>query len=267
MKKRTLVSALLAGMLLSPLASAGDLDSALNNELRTPANAERDDSRHPKQTLHFFGVKPNHTVIELWPGGRWYAEILAPYLAKEGHYIGANFDANPPKDVKSPGYKIRLGKALEEWITTNKTQLGHASSFPFEPPRLSSLGEDNSADVVLTFRNLHNWAMQDQLQTVFDSAYSVLKPGGIFGVVEHRSNPGMDPKSGYMSQEQTIEMARKAGFDLVASSEINANPKDTKDYPKGVWTLPPRLAMGDQDKQKYVAIGESDRMTLKFIKK
>ncbi|WP_394202025.1 class I SAM-dependent methyltransferase [Shewanella waksmanii] len=266
MTKRTLVSAILAGMLLSPLANAGDLDSAVSNELRTEKNVQRDDARHPKETLAFFGIQPNHTVIELWPGGRWYAEILAPYLAKEGHYIGANFDANPPADVKSPGYRIRLGKALDEWISTHQSDLGKASSFAFEPPRLSSLGEDNSADMVLTFRNLHNWAMNDQLETVFESAYKVLKPGGVFGVVEHRGKPGMDAKSGYMEQQATIDLAKKVGFILAASSEVNANPKDTKDHPKGVWTLPPRLALGDQDKAKYQAIGESDRMTLKFIK-
>ncbi len=202
-----------------------------------------------------------------WPGGRWYAEILAPYLAAEGHYIAANFDANPPEGVKLPDYQIRLGKALEQWLDENRSMLGQASSLAFAPPRLTELGEDNSVDAVLTFRNLHNWASSDQLENVFDSAYQVLKPGGVLGIVEHRAKPGMALSSGYMVQDEIIDLAQQSGFTLVSSSEINANAKDSKDHPKGVWTLPPSLRLGELDKQKYLAIGESDRMTLKFIKK
>ncbi|QDF75111.1 MULTISPECIES: class I SAM-dependent methyltransferase [Shewanella] len=243
------------------------ITDALSNPLREPANLERDKYRHPAETLSFFGIKPTDTVVELWPGGRWYAEILAPYLAKEGHYVAANFDANPPAEVESPAYRIRLGKALDAWLQTHSDTLGKASSLSFEPPRLSELGAANSADAVLTFRNLHNWAKAGVLEQVFDSAYQVLKPGGTFGVVEHRANPGMDLSTGYMVQDEVIALAEKAGFTLVAASEINANAKDTKDHPKGVWTLPPSLRLGEQDKDKYLAMGESDRMTLKFIKK
>lgn len=243
------------------------LTDALSNPLREQANLERDKYRHPGETLSFFGVKPTDTVVELWPGGRWYAEILAPYLAKEGHYVAANFDANPPAEVDSPAYRIRLGKALDAWLKTHRDSLGQALSVPFDPPRLSELGAPNSADVVLTFRNLHNWAKAGALEQVFDSAYQVLKQGGTFGVVEHRANPGMDLSSGYMAQDEVIALAEKAGFTLVDTSEINANTKDSKDHPKGVWTLPPNLRLGEQDKAKYLAIGESDRMTLKFIKK
>lgn len=272
MKKITLIAALVLPALFGSVAYGQtklnpQLDAALANELRQATNLQRDQYRHPGETLSFFDIKPTDTVIELWPGGRWYAEILAPYLAKEGHYIAANFDVNPPESVKSPAYKIRLGKALVQWLDDNGARLGAASTLPFAPPRLVSLGDDNSADAVLTFRNLHNWAMDGQLENVFDAAYQVLKSGGVFGVVEHRAKPGMDVKSGYMVQEEIIALAEQSGFALVSSSEVNANAKDSKDHPKGVWTLPPSLKLGDQDKEKYLAIGESDRMTLKFIKK
>ncbi|MCG9696835.1 methyltransferase [Shewanella sp. Isolate11] len=272
MKKLTIMATLLLPALYSAVGMAQEkinpqLETALSNELRMTTNTERDIYRHPGQTLAFFDIKPTDTVIELWPGGRWYAEILAPYLAKEGHYIAANFDAYPPEGVQTPGYRIRLGKALDAWLDDNRTSLGKASAFAYEPPRLASLGEANSVDAVLTFRNLHNWAMAGELENVFDAAYQVLKPGGVFGVVEHRAKAGMDMKSGYMLQDEMVALAEKAGFKLVASSEVNANPKDTKDYAKGVWTLPPSLGLGDQDKDKYLAIGESDRMTLKFVKK
>ncbi|GIU43029.1 class I SAM-dependent methyltransferase [Shewanella algidipiscicola] len=272
MKKMTLIAALLVPSLLGTVANAQtevnpQLTAALNNDLRQEANLQRDVYRHPGETLTFFGIKPTDTVIELWPGGRWYAEILAPYLAAEGHYIAANFDANPPEGVKLPDYQIRLGKALEQWLDENRSMLGQASSLAFAPPRLTELGEDNSVDAVLTFRNLHNWASSDQLENVFDSAYQVLKPGGVLGIVEHRAKPGMALSSGYMVQDEIIDLAQQSGFTLVSSSEINANAKDSKDHPKGVWTLPPSLRLGELDKQKYLAIGESDRMTLKFIKK
>lgn len=243
------------------------LDSAVKSDFRQTKNSARDKYRHPKETIEFFGVQPTDTVIELWPGGGWYAEILAPYLANKGHYIGGNFNANPDDEKQRNGYRAKAGKKFEKWIADNQAKLGNASTVTFDPPSFYAMGDDNSADVVLTFRNLHNWAMKGYLEPVFDSAYKVLKSGGTFGIVEHRANPGMDPKTGYMDQAQMIKLAEKAGFTFVESSEINANAKDTKDYPKGVWTLPPRLALDDQDKEKYLAIGESDRMTLKFIKK
>ncbi|ACJ29033.1 O-methyltransferase, putative [Shewanella piezotolerans WP3] len=243
------------------------LDNAVTSDFRQTQNSARDKYRHPKETIEFFDVQPTDTVIELWPGGGWYAEILAPYLANKGHYIGGNFNANPDDEKQRNGYRAKAGKKFEKWIADNQAKLGNASTVTFDPPSFYAMGDDNSADVVLTFRNLHNWAMKGYLEPVFDSAYKVLKSGGTFGIVEHRANPGMDPKTGYMDQAQMIKLAEKAGFTFVESSEINANAKDTKDYPKGVWTLPPRLALDDQDKEKYLAIGESDRMTLKFIKK
>ncbi|QQX78458.1 class I SAM-dependent methyltransferase [Shewanella sp. KX20019] len=243
------------------------LDSAVSSDFRQAKNTARDNYRHPKETIAFFGVEPTDTVIELWPGGGWYAEILAPYLAEKGHYIGANFNANPTDEKQRNGYRAKAGRKFEQWLKDNQSKLGNGSTVTFDPPSFYGMGDDNSADVVLTFRNLHNWAMKGYLEPVFDSAYKVLKSGGTFGVVEHRAVAGMDAKTGYMDQAEMIKLAEKAGFIFVESSEINANPKDTKDYPKGVWTLPPRLALDDQDKEKYLAIGESDRMTLKFTKK
>lgn len=205
-------------------------------------------------------------MVELWPGGGWYAEILAPYLASEGQYVAGNFDTKTDDEKKKQGYRVKSGLKFEAWLKSNRNVLGKATTVTFEPPKHYALGTEASVDTVLTFRNLHNWAMKGHLEPVFESAYDVLKSGGTFGVVEHRANPGMDAKTGYMDEAEVIALAEKVGFTLVAKSEINANSKDTKNYPKGVWTLPPRLALDAQDKEKYLAIGESDRMTLKFIK-
>ncbi|MPY24234.1 class I SAM-dependent methyltransferase [Shewanella sp. YLB-07] len=242
------------------------LQQAVNSDFRQDKNASRDDFRHPLETLVFFDINPSDKVIELWPGGGWYAEILAPYLAVDGQYVAGNFDTQPIDEKKREGYKAKSGKKFETWLQDNRQQLGKATTVTFDPPTHYVLGGDASVDVVLTFRNLHNWAMKDQLEPVFESAYKVLKSGGTFGIVEHRAKAGMDAKTGYMDEAKVIALAEKVGFTLVAKSEINANIKDTKDYPKGVWTLPPRLALDDLDKEKYLAIGESDRMTLKFTK-
>ncbi|MCT8986215.1 methyltransferase [Shewanella sp. KJ10-1] len=250
---------------MAPQVNAA-LAKAVASEFRTPENKLRDKYRHPAETLAFFDIKPDQTVIELWPGGGWYAEILAPYLAVKGQYVAANFETKPTTDTKQAAYYKSAGLRFEKWVSDNKASVGNVQFVTLDPPAKFSLGKDNSADHVLTFRNLHNWAMKGELEGVFKAAHDVLKVGGSFGVVEHRANVGMAAESGYMDENQMVELAKKYGFELTASSEVNANPKDSKDYPKGVWTLPPRLAMGDQDKQKYIDIGESDRMTLKFTK-
>ena len=242
------------------------LAKAVASEFRSEKNKSRDQYRHPAETLAFFGVKPDQTVIELWPGGGWYAEILAPYLAENGHYVAANFETKPVKENRQTKYYQSAGLKFEKWVSDNKASVGNVQFVTLDPPAKFSLGKDNSADYVLTFRNLHNWAMKGELEGVFKAAHDVLKVGGSLGVVEHRANIGMAAESGYMDENQMVELANKYGFELTGSSEVNANPKDTKDYERGVWTLPPRLAMGDQDKQKYLDIGESDRMTLKFTK-
>ncbi|WP_227006745.1 class I SAM-dependent methyltransferase [Shewanella donghaensis] len=243
------------------------LAAAVASDFRSEKNSARDNYRHPAETISFLGIQADDTVIELWPGGGWYAEILAPYLAEKGHYIGGIFETNPKEDTKRTQYYAKAGKKFEAWLAEHKAVLGNASTVTFQPPASVNLGADNSADYVLTFRNLHNWAGQEQIENAFTASYNVLKEGGVFGVVEHRANPGMSFDSGYMDQAEMITLAEKVGFTLAATSEINANPKDTKDYAKGVWTLPPRLALEDVDKDKYIAIGESDRMTLKFVKK
>lgn len=273
MKKRALIAGILLGATSSASVFAHEqahevktLDQAVKSDFRQDKNVSRDKYRHPLETLTFFDIKPSDTVIELWPGGGWYAEVLAPYLAGEGQYVAGNFDTNPADEKKRKGYRATSGKKFEAWLKKNKAQVGQATTVTFDPPTHYVLGRDESVDTVLTFRNLHNWAMKGYLEPVFESTYKVLKPGGTFGIVEHRGKAGMDAKTGYMDEAQVIALAEKVGFTLVAKSDVNANAKDTKDYPKGVWTLPPRLALEDVDKAKYLAIGESDRMTLKFIK-
>ncbi len=230
--------------------SAHNLEQSVNSEDRSPDNVARDIYRHPYETLSFFGIKPDMTVVELNPGGGWYTEILANYIHYPGTLITAQgsyyFEGFEKKMNSNPMY----GRV--EIVNLN-----------------SNLAEPNSVDAVITFRNLHNWLGAD-MDSIFRSSFKALKPGGSFGVVEHRAKPGTDfetmKTSGYVTEDHAIEVALKHGFELVEKSEINANPKDTKDYPKGVWTLPPRLRLDDVDRDKYKSIGESDRMTLLFRK-
>ncbi|MGL3820103.1 class I SAM-dependent methyltransferase [Sphingopyxis sp. R3-92] len=227
---------------------------------RTPANLARDTYRHPAETLGFFGVKPGDTVVELWPGGGWYTEILAP-LAKAG---GGTLYAAAPWE--------RGLNRLKEWQGAKPDVYGAIKLAEFPNAGTNPKVPDGSADVVLTFRNVHNWRFggSDNTANAFKQIFAMLKPGGTLGVVEHRLNEGDDAakeeKSGYLKESSIIAFAEAAGFKLADRSEINANPRDTKDYEKGVWTLPPSLTEGDKDRAKYVAIGESDRMTLKFVK-
>ncbi len=240
------------------------LDQALKGSWRDPANAARDQYRHPKQTLEFFGLRPDMTVVQLWPGAGWYTEILAPVLKDHGQLIDAAA-LPPPEQAESEG-----SAHYHAMLKADPAVYGKVKEIGFAPPFVMSMGPDGSADMVLTFRNLHNWQHDGQLDAVFAAAFKMLKHGGIFGVEEHRAAAGktVDQTSryGYMPVDYVIQEAQKAGFKLVGQSEINANPKDTKDYPQGVWTLPPTYTLGDKDKAKYAAIGESDRMTLKFVK-
>jgi predicted methyltransferase len=242
------------------------LDRAIAGPWRNPNNVARDKYRHPKETLSFFGVKANQTVIEITPGAGWYTEILAPMLHDHGHYVGI---VNDPASVKAEAraetndlntrLEAKLAMHPDQYILTQLREID---------PAMPVLGPPNSVDVVLTFRNVHNWVMDGNQAAMFKAMFIVLKPGGVLGVTDHRANPGpaTDGKKGYLSEQQVIDYATAAGFVLDAKSEINANPKDTKDYPKGVWTLPPTLTLGEVDKAKYLAIGESDRMTLRFSK-
>lgn len=270
MKLAVRISALALATLLTGCA-ATDTASLLNNSLtaksRSSDEIARDTYRHPKETLQFFGLEANMTVVEVWPGGGWYTKILAPVLKENGRLFAAHF----PSDSKVKYFQISLGEYSD--MLANDKQYQHVQLSEFYPGSHHSIAPKGSADMVLTFRNIHNWYMQRDtagVEEAFQAFYDALKPGGVLGIVEHRLPEERDgPKakrSGYVKQSWVIELAQKAGFELEASSEINANPLDTADHEKGVWTLPPRLANGERDVEKYLAIGESDRMTLKFRK-
>jgi predicted methyltransferase len=242
--------------------TASQLDAVLAGSWRSAPNKARDVYRHPKATLQFFGLQPDQTVIEITPGSGWYSEILAPLLRDNGHYIAAVAASND-----SEGRQDAAG--LRAKFSADANEYSKASIVTFNP-KAPVLGAPGSADMVLTFRNVHNWAMAGTAPAMFKAFYAVLKPGGTLGVVDHRAAQGASfdsvKSSGYLPTDYVIKLATDAGFKLDAQSEINANSKDTKDYPKGVWTLPPTLTLGDQDRAKYQAIGESDRMTLRFVK-
>lgn len=240
------------------------LDSILKGDWRSAADKARDKYRHPAKTLAFFEIKPDMTVIEITPGGGWYTKILAPWLADDGHYIAA---AMKPKDSKSEAAQNET--ALQKLFKAHPQQFGKAEVVEFDR-NAPVFGAADSADRVLTFRNAHNWVMGDYAAAMFKGFFKVLKPGGVLGLVDHRADKGADidkvKGSGYLPLAYVIKLATDAGFTLDAESEVNANAEDTHDHPKGVWTLPPTLTLGDKDKAKYEAIGESDRMTLRFIK-
>lgn len=247
-------------------AAVSSLQSVLDGAWRSDANRARDRYRHPAETLAFFQVEPNATLIEITPGQGWYAEILAPLLKPHGHYVAAVLD---PASVapEQRDYPQRNRDTLVNKFKADAERFGAARVVEFDA-RQPVFGEPNSADRVVTFRNVHNWAQSGTAPAYFKAFFAVLKPGGVLGVEDHRAAPGkpVDPASGYIAEEAVIKLATDAGFKLDAKSEINANPRDTKDYPKGVWTLPPSLRLGDVDKEKYLAIGESDRFTLRFVK-
>jgi len=247
----------------SQSVSQDPVQLAVENTNRTIKFIERDKYRNPVATLNFFGIKPDMKVLELSAGGGWYTEILAPLLYDFGGLVVRH------RDPKAGGYQKRSRENFDNKVAPHpgfdkvKVVTTHV------PPKKSYV-EAGAFDMVLTFRNLHNWLSRDAMQDVMEEAFNALKSGGTFGVVEHRADDEASleymKKSGYVSQALAIEIAEKAGFKLVSSSEINANPKDTKDHPRGVWTLLPNLRLGEKDKDKYTAIGESDRMTLFFVK-
>ena len=251
----------------APAATDAALDAAIAGAWRDPANIARDAYRHPGQTLAFFGIAPDQTVVEITPGGGWYAEILAPYLKEKGHYIAAVVDPMAVAEGKARDYQQKGKDGLLKKFAGAPAQFGEATVAGYDP-KAPVFGAPGSADLVLTFRNVHNWRMAGQAEGMFKGFYDVLKPGGVLGVVEHRAKADVpaDDKSGYVGQAQVIAMAKAAGFELAGSSEINTNPRDTKDYPNGVWTLPPTNQHDAADEAKYQAIGESDRMTLRFVK-
>jgi predicted methyltransferase len=250
--------------LLCSTAQAADanaeqqLQTAVNGTWRATENRARDQYRHPLQTLTFFGVKPNATVIELFPGSKaYYSEILAPLLSDKGQYVVIN-NSERQADADQQAKKFAAAAHFKKVKVLSITS------------EIFNFGTENSADMVLTFRNVHNFAMGNKQSTLFAEIFKVLKPGGVLGVVDHRAAAGKTfaevKDTGYIPEAFVIAEAEQAGFKLDASSAINNNSQDTKDYAKGVWTLPPTLAEGEKDRAKYLAIGESDRFTLRFVK-
>jgi len=244
-----------------PAATTAVLQAAIDAPARDVANRARDVYRHPRQTLEFFGVQPDQTVIEITPGGGWYSEILAPYLNADGRYIGA-VPAAPAESKGGLRNKAFLVKLTGNPASSNATLV----ELDAKAPALAA----GTADVVLTFRNVHNWVAAGNADAYFRAFYAALKPGGVLGVVDHRAKPGTDMEtmksSGYLTEALVTKYATDAGFVLEASSEVNANPNDDANHPNGVWTLPPSNSHDPADEAKYKAIGESDRMTLRFRK-
>jgi predicted methyltransferase len=264
----------LFGLALATAAFAAHADShetalerAIASPKRSEANRARDVYRHPKETLEFFGFRPDQRVLELWPGGGWYTEIFAEALAAGGGSLTVtNFDANGPQD--KPPY--RFAREFAQLLASDPARFGAVKVVEVAPPERLSFGPDASYDLIVTFRNNHTWLNGGYHDAVYREAFRALRPGGVLGVTQHRAADGADPavsaKSGYVSEAAVVDAAKRAGFELAARSEINANPRDTKDYPEGVWTLPPAYRLGEKDRARYAAIGESDRMTLRFVK-
>jgi len=257
-----------AGLFASGCASQRAGDSALDQALAAShrsASRARDQYRHPRQTLQFFGLQPGMTVVEIWPGGGWYTEILAPLLKQRGQLYAATLDPASSDYARRTvdDFRARLSARPDLYSKVVVTSLA-------APPARNEIAPAGSADLVVTFRNLHNWMMFGWPREAFEAMHAALKPGGVLGVVEHRGDPRrpQDPKaaSGYVQEQYAIELIESAGFKLLGRSEVNANPRDTKDYEQGVWALPPTLAAGAKDRERYAAIGESDRFTLKFVK-
>jgi predicted methyltransferase len=248
-------------------AAPADIGPILAGDHREQKNAARDKYRHPAEVLSFFGVRPDMTVVEIWPTGGWWTEILAPLLKEQGRYYAAYYPSDAPN---APSYIKRVESQYDAKLAARPDLYGKVIKTAVLAPGYRNPAPRGSADMVLTFRNVHNWAKAGIAPDMFKTFYDTLKPGGVLGVTDHRAKPGTpfekQIESGYLTEDYVIGLARDAGFQLAAKSEISANPLDTKDHPRGVWTLPPTLALGDQDRDKYLAIGESDRMTLKFVK-
>ena len=247
-------------------ATLATLDKVLAGAHRSDANRARDAWRHPKETLQFFGFRQDMTVLEIAPGGGgWYAEILAPALREHGKYIAAGPD---PKTTSQYGQNTI--KKFAEKLASRPDLYDRVTVAALQPPAAVEPVPAGSVDMVLTFRNVHNWLGGGTADAMFKAMFDALKPGGILGVAEHRAkgDEPQDPKaeSGYVRTDYLVALAKKAGFELIGESEVNANPKDTGDHPNGVWSLPPTLQGGDVDRDKFLAIGESDRQTLRFRK-
>jgi predicted methyltransferase len=272
MKKQTCLLLLASALLLAASCSttstrettAAALDNILAGGQRSTENSARDRYRHPKETLLFFGIRPEMKVLEVWPEPGWYTEVIAPLVRERGKYFAAVIAPDPDSKYvtgRLSDYQQKLAAKPDVYGAVEVVTL---------PTDGSDVVPAGTLDMVVTFRNIHNWMARDSAGQVFATLYRALKPGGVLGVVEHRGNAAIaqDPKakSGYVNEDYAIRLIEGQGFRLVGESQVNANPKDTKDYEQGVWTLPPSYRLGDKDRQKYADIGESDRFTLKFEK-
>ncbi len=264
-KKTALITIIILSFLTPAIAS--ELKDIIDSKHRADASA-RDVYRNPQATLEFFGLKPDMTVVEIWPGGKgWYTEILAPYLKEKGRFYAAHFN----EDSSSEFYRSSRQHFIDS-LAESPEHYDQVKLSTFNPPNYVDIAPAGTADMVLTFRNVHNWFMRgggdERVLSAFEAFHKALKPGGVLGLVEHRladTRPLSDQEaSGYMRQDYVQNMAEKAGFTLIAESDINRNSKDSTDHPRGVWTLPPTLRLGEENKEHYLQIGESDRMTLLF---
>ncbi len=261
-----LVLACAAAVACTPayVQDAGELERLAAAPHRSARNVARDAARHPVEVLRFFGVRPHHTVVEILPGSTgYYMEILAPFLREKGRYIAADRDRSA-----APQYLADHQRLLAR-LRAEPALYGKVAVTPFNADR-HEIAPPGSADFVLTFRNLHNWLERGELEGALRAFHKALKPGGVLGVVDHRGRTELTQqaqmKSGYVREDVAIALIEQAGFRLAGRSEVNANPRDSKDHPEGVWTLPPTYRLKDVERAKYQAIGESDRFTLKFVK-
>lgn len=243
------------------------LRRVLAGDQRSTANRARDGARHPYETLRFFGLRETASVVEIAPGGGWYTEILAPYLREHGHLYAAHYGLPSPGAIAEDQ---EMRRNLAEKLAHRPELYDRVVVGDLPAPPGRALAPPGGADLVVTFRNLHNWIQDRRVDDALTAFFRVLKPGGMLGIEEHRAMAGTTEQqmiaTGYVTEEYVVEHARAAGFQLDGRSEVNANPRDTKDYPNGVWSLPPTLRGGDTERARFVAIGESDRMTLRFIR-
>jgi predicted methyltransferase len=262
-----LCTAVLLAACASPTPDINALATAVASPQRTDKAKARDVYRHPQETLQFFGVEPSQTVLEIAPGGGWYTDILAPYLHDHGTLYEAQYQSPSPAAAEE---EKADREAFERKLAATPAIFGNVVDGTLHAGQFSGFPSNGNIDLVLTFRNIHNWIKDGQLDANLRAFYAALKPGGVLGVEEHRAPPGMPVQkmieTGYVTEAYVIERVQAAGFVLAGRSEVNSNPRDSKDYPNGVWSLPPTYRGGDVDRARYAAIGESDRMTLKFVK-
>lgn len=252
-------------LLMAGTAYAQDYEKlwqAITGEHRPVADVARDQYRNPFQTLAFFGVEPHHTVVEVFPGGGWYTQILAPYLRDDGRLIAAMY----PRGEGASDFMVNMGRNYEAFLQSNPDVYDQVEMVELAPGQQSRLAEPGTVDFIVDFRNAHNWIGWGADEMI-SSWHEALKPGGMVGLTDHRMDPGREAGNGYIHEQTLIDVMESHGFRHVASSEVNANPRDTKDHPGGVWNLPPNLrGLSGEQRLPFLAIGESDRLTMLFVK-